>query len=51
MEKVITGFSRDANLKSLDVAYFWDLVTFDRPLDKVVAKRSLNATRARCKVY
>ena len=45
-KEMITGFNRDANLKSLDVThYFWDLVTFDSPLDKVIAKLSLNATK------
>ena len=44
-KELITGFNRHPNLLDLNVThYFWDLVTFDSPLDKVIAKRSLNAT-------
>ena len=44
-EELISGFNRQATLLSMGVkTYFYDLVTFDSPLDKTVAKRSLNAT-------
>tara|TARA_B100000424_G_scaffold10638_1_gene7943 strand:- start:1548 stop:2570 length:1023 start_codon:yes stop_codon:yes gene_type:complete len=44
-EELISGFNRQSNLLDMGIKhYFYDLVTFDSPLDKVIAKRSLNAT-------